>query len=135
MTLIVHPDVDQLAVTYFTNTLAAQGHTQHVGKKVPAKNRPDRFMRVYSNGGPDESLIATRAQVVAQLYDIDGPRCAQTANLVAALGKAAVGFLFDGYPYVSRAKKLGGPTDLDDPDVKTHVRYQVVLEWLIRAKH
>lgn len=104
MTLIVHPDVDQLAVTYFTNTLAAQGHTQHVGKKVPAKSRPDRFMRVYSNGGPDESLIATRAQVVAQLYDIDGPRCAQTANLVAALGKAAVGFLFDSCPYVARAK-------------------------------
>lgn len=135
MTLIVHPDVDQLAVDYFTATLAAEGHSQHVSKKVPAKNRPDRFMRVFSNGGPDQSLITTKAQVVAQLYDIDDPRCARTANLVAGLGKAAVGYLFDGYPYVAEAKKVGGPTDLDDPDVKTHVRYQVVLEWLIRAKH
>ncbi|WP_078344596.1 hypothetical protein [Mycobacteroides chelonae] len=135
MTLIVHPDVDQLAVDYFSNTLASQGHAQHVSKKVPTKNRPDRFLRVFSNGGPDVSLIATRAQIVAHLYDIDGPRCAATANLVAGLGKAAVGYLFDGYPHVAEAKKIGGPTDLDDPDVKTHVRYQVVLEWLIRAKH
>jgi len=135
VTLIVHPDVDQLAVDYFAEALAAQGHAQHVGKSVPARNRPDRFMRVFSNGGPDESLITTRAQVVAQLYDTDGPRCASTANLVAALGKDAMGRLIHGYPYIQDARKVGGPTDLDDPDVKTHVRYQVVLNWLIRAKH
>jgi hypothetical protein len=135
MMLIVHPDVDALAVTYFDTALAANGDGQHVGKKVPARGRPDRFVRVFSNGGPDVSIITTKAQIVAHVYDTDGPRCAHTAALIAGLGKAAVGQLIDGYPYVAKADKIGGPTDLEDPNIPGMSRYQVVFDWLIRAKH
>ncbi len=131
--MILHAAAGEIAKSYFTAALAAYGDPQHVGTRVPAKNRPDRFVRVFSNGGPDESLITTRAQIVAHIYDIDGARAARTAELIVALGKDAVGRMINGYPFVAKARKLGGPTDLDDPDLPGMARVQVVFEWLIRA--
>lgn len=132
--MIVFPDDEALAITYLRTWLAEAGQAQPVGTKRP-NPRPDRFITIYSNGGSDASIINTNAQLVIQCSDVVEVRAKDTARLVAAIMTAAPGQRIDGYPYVQRAKKIGGPTRLDDPEVPGMARYQVVISWLIRAAH
>lgn len=132
--MIIFPDVEKLARSYLLESLAAQGNAQPVSTGVP-NPRPERFVRVIVNPGADTSLVTSKVQVIVQCYDVDEVRAGDTARLVAALMKAAPGRRIDGYPHVHRAEKIGGPTRLDDPDLESVARYQVVVNWSIRATH
>lgn len=132
--MIVFPDAERLARLYLLDALAGQGVDVPVSTGVP-NPRPERFVRVIVNPGADTSVVTSKAQVIVQCYDTDETRAGHTARLVAALMKAAPGQRIDGYPHVHRAEKIGGPTRLDDPDLESVARYQVVVNWSIRATH
>lgn len=128
--MIVFPDVEALTVAYLREQIPGVS----VSTAVPAR-RPDRFIRVTVNGGPDTSVVTSRTQIVVQCYDTDAVRASEMTRTAAAVMKAATGRRINGYPHVQRADKVGGPTRLDDPDLEGVARYQVVIEWLIRATH
>lgn len=132
--MIIFPDTEKLARSYMLEALAAQGDALPVSTGVP-NPRPERFVRVIVNPGADTSLVTSKAQVIVQCYDVDEVRAGDTARLVAALMKAAPGQRIDGYPHVHRAEKIGGPTRLDDPDLEGVARYQVIVNWSVRATH
>lgn len=129
--LPVEPDVTALAVEWLTVQLDRAGQGQWVSSNVPA-DRPERFVVVRSDGGPETSLTTFTAQIVVHVYDVDEERAAKTAVLCARLMRAAPGYRIAGFPFVRSALKTGGPTDWPDPDIRDVTRIQVVMSWQIR---
>lgn len=133
--LIVFPDIDTYARNLLNQELPAHGITGiPVGTKMP-NERPARYIRCYTLPGRELCRRTQWVQVIARIYD-DAQhevRCAHTAQIVAAVLRAAPDSVVDGEQPISGPCEKHGPYPIEDPDVPGIPCYQVVLTWTVQS--
>jgi hypothetical protein len=133
---VVFPDVDTLARQLLLQELPFQGLGGiKVGTRLPSPV-PDRFIQCFSIPGREVCRRTQWVQVVAYIYDAVGQdiRCAQTAQIVAAILRAAPEIVVDGDTLpISEPCEKHGPFPMQDSDLPRRPRYQVNLTWTVQS--
>lgn len=131
--LAVFPDTDTLARQYLLAGLAEHGVTGiDVGTRVPSPV-PERFIRCYTIPGREVCRRTQQVQVVAQVFDADEVRCAQTAQLVAAVLRSAPDMVIAGQQMVTEPCEKNGPFPVDYPDLPGAFCQQVNVTWTVQS--
>jgi len=133
--LLIFPDVDAVARRLLRQELTLRGLASvPVGTKIPSP-MPDRFIRCFTLPGQEVCRRTQWVQVVARVYDAAGQdvRCAQTAQLVAAILRGAPDTVIDGDQPVSEPCEKRGPYPSEDPDLPGRPCYQVNLTWTVHS--
>lgn len=129
------PDMDTLARKILLQGLAEWGLSGiKVGTKIPSP-MPAQFIRLVVLPGRETCRRVQWCQVNAYVYD-DAQhevRCAQTAQLVAAILRAAPDTVVDGEQWVTEPCELHGPFPTQDPDVPTLPVRQANLVWTLQS--
>lgn len=131
--LAVFPDTDTLARQYLLAGLAEHGVTGiDVGTRVPSPV-PERFIRCYTIPGREVCRRTQQVQVVAQVFDTDEVRCAQTAQLVGAVLRSAPDMVVAGQQMVTEPCEKNGPFPVDYPDLLGVSCQQVNVAWTVQS--
>lgn len=133
--LVVFPDTDTLARKILQQGLAERGLSIKVGSKIPA-SMPAQFIQCFTLPGSEVCIRTQWVQVIAYIYD-DAQhevRCSQTAQLVAAILRAAPETVVDGEQPITEPCEKHGPFPSQDPDLPNLPRYQVNLTWTLQSK-
>ena len=132
--LVIFPDTDTLARKIVSQGLAERGLSIKVGSKIPA-SMPAQFIHCFTLPGRETSRRTQWVQVIAYVYD-DAQhevRCSQTAQLVAAILRAAPDTVIGGEQWISEPCEKHGPFPSQDPDLPKVPRYQVNLTWTVQS--
>lgn len=134
--LVVFPDVDTLARKILLQGLAERGLSGiKVGTKVPSP-MPAQFIRLVVLPGRETCRRVQWCQVNAYVYD-DAQhevRCAQTAQLVAAILRAAPDAVIQGKDVpITEPCELHGPFPTQDPDVPSLPVRQANVTWTLQS--
>lgn len=135
MDLVIFPDADALARKYLLQGLTEHGVTGiAVGTKLPSPMQ-NRFIRAYAIPGREISRRTQSCQVVLQVYDTKGNevRCAQLAQLCAAILRSAPDMVVDGGQPVTEPCEKQGPFIYEDPDLPGIPRYQATVTWTLQS--
>src|SRR5690349_658570 len=86
------------------------------------KDRPDKFITMDRTGGPRESMVLDRAEILIEVYDRNSRLdCSQKAN---EIGDRVIELL--AYDDITRAK-VNSTVNLGDP-IGSFQRYQVYVD-------
>lgn len=134
--LVVFPDVDTLARKILLQGLADRGLSGiKVGTKIPSP-MPAQFIRLVVLPGRETCRRVQWCQVNAYVYD-DAQhevRCAQTAQLVAAILRAAPDAVIQGKDVpITEPCELHGPFPTQDPDVPYLPVRQANVIWTLQS--
>lgn len=133
--LVVFPDVDTLARKILMQGLTERGLSIKVGTKIPSP-MPAQFIRLVILPGRETCRRVQWCQVNAYVYDDvkNEVRCAQTAQLVAAILRAAPDAVIDGKDVpITEPCELHGPFPTQDPDVPSLPVRQANVVWTVQS--
>lgn len=112
---------------------AAFGGYASVSAKLPARNRPARFVRVSRAGGAQNDPATDTARILVECFAktvADAENMCNTAR--AALRNAAATSVGDGV-FIRCWDNEQGPADLPHPDVLDYERWQFFGDLLVKA--
>lgn len=131
--LVVFPDITGLARRVLLQGLAEHGITGiAVGSQLPSPV-PERFIRCYGLPGRENSRRTQWVQVMAQVFDADEVRCAETARMVGAVLRSAPDMVVDGQQPITEPCSLHGPFPIEYPDLPGVACQQVNLTWTAQS--
>jgi hypothetical protein len=133
--LVVFPDGTSLAHKVLKQGMAERVLDIQVGSKIPSP-MPARFILCYALPGRETCRRVQWCQVIAYVYD-DAQhevRCGQTAQIVAAILRAAPDMVIDGEQWITEPVEKHGPFPSQDPDLPNVPRYQVNLTWTLQSR-
>lgn len=116
------PDIEAMAIAYLTEHIDVD-----IVTSVP-NDRPERFVRLWRNGGASMNRIVDRPQLTVEAWSPDTVDAAQTANTCRELLLRASSHL----PTVRRIYEVSGPYRVDDESTETP-RYRFTVALTVRA--
>lgn len=120
--LVIFPDAEGLSVQAIMAD--SRRGTTAWGTQVP-NPRPDEFGRLMRFGGPRETLVSERAQLILEGWALTEVRAVQIINFGRAILAAQDGSLF-GY------EEISGPINLPDPTTDL-IRYTCNISVRVRG--
>jgi len=126
--VIVGPDVEEMAETCITDSLASIGAAGWpVATEIP-NPRPDRFVKFVVTGGRKRNLRIANHLVIARVHrpKAEAVECSEVARGIAGVLEAAA----DTVPAVTKAA-VESCERFDDPDLPEVAVYQAVVAWTI----
>lgn len=114
--LILFPDIEALVIAVVNADFA----TSFTGVTASTKNQgADEYLKVTRTGGPRETLISERAQLLLEAYSPSEVRA------IAILGRARA-LLFAQAGTIFGVNEISGPANLPDP-LTSQIRYTQLL--------
>jgi metal-dependent amidase/aminoacylase/carboxypeptidase family protein len=94
-----------------------------VSTKMPARNRPERFVRVSRTGGGQDNPVTDRARILVECFAKDTAQAEAMCNTARAALRNACSTFVAGM-FVRWYGNESGPVDLAHPDIVDMERWQ-----------
>lgn len=111
------------------------GPWAQVSTKLPARNRPDRFVKVSRTGGGQSNPVTDRARILVECFgrtSADVENMCNTARAVLRNSQSTTVTPSGGPPMFIRSYgNESGPVDFPHPDILDYERWQFTAElWI-----
>jgi hypothetical protein len=110
----------------------AFGEYALVSTKLPARNRPDRFVRVSRIGGSQSDPVTDKARIMVECYGKDTATVENMANTARAAFRNAGAARYSGM-WIRWYGNEAGPVDMAHPDIVDYERWQFTAELWIKS--
>ena len=134
--MFVWPTPKPAVLTAITVLAEAFGEYAFVSAKMPARDRPERFVRVTRVGGGMDNIATDGARILVECFARDVGQVEAMCNTARTALRNAGGTTVSttaGDVFVRRWDNEQGPTDFPHPDLLEHDRWQVLGDLLIKA--
>lgn len=134
--MFIHPTAKPAVLAAITVLSEAFGDYAFVSAKLPAHNRPDRFVKVSRVGGEISNIATDSARILVECYAKDVGQVEAMCNTARAALSNAGGTTVtadEQSMFVRCWDETSGPTDYPNPEVIEFERWQFTGELLIKA--
>jgi hypothetical protein len=134
--MFVWPTPKPALLAAVTVLAEAFGEYAFVSAKLPAYNRPDRFVKVSRVGGGMDNIATDAARILVECYAKDVGQVEAMCNTARAALSNASGttVIADGQRMFVRCwDETSGPADYLNPEIVEFERWQFTGELLVKA--
>lgn len=134
--MFIWPTPKPALLTAVTILSQAFGDYAFVSAKLPARNRPDRFVRVSRVGGQLDNIATDAARVLVECFARDVAEVEAMCNTARTALRNAGGTTVTttaGDVFVRCWDENSGPADFPHPDLIEWDRWQFAGELLVKA--
>jgi len=110
----------------------AFGTYAFVSAKLPAHQRPDRFVKVTRVGGGQDDIVTDTARLLIECFAKDVGQVEAMCNTVRAAFRNAAGTTVGG-AFIRAWGNESGPTDFPHPDILDYERWQLTGDLAVKA--
>lgn len=110
----------------------AFGEYAFVSAKLPAQQRPDRFVKVTRVGGGQDSVATDTARLLIECFAKDVGQVEAMCNTVRAALRNSSGTTV-GDAFIRSWSNESGPTDFPHPDILDYERWQLTGDLAVKA--
>lgn len=110
----------------------AFGAYAFVSAKLPAHQRPDRFVKVTRVGGGQDDIVTDTARLLIECFAKDVGQVEAMCNTVRAALRNAAGTTV-GEAFIRSWGNESGPADLAHPDILDYERWQLTGDLAVKA--
>lgn len=132
----IWPTPKPALLTAITILSEAFGDYVFVSAKMPARDRPDRFIQVTRVGGGLENIASDNARILVECFAKDLGQVEAMCNTARTALRNAGGttvITTQGDVFVRRFDNEEGPRDLVHPDLLEYDRWQFTGDLLIKS--
>lgn len=134
--MFVWPTPKPAVLTAITILADAFSDYAFVSAKLPARDRPERFVRVSRVGGNLDNIATDSARIMVECFARDVGQVEAMCNTARTAFRNAGGTTVtttEGPVFVRCWDELQGPTDYPHPDLIEWDRWQFMGELLLKA--
>jgi hypothetical protein len=134
--VIVWPTPKPALLAAITVLDEAFGEYAFVSAKLPARQRPDRFVRVTRTGGVLDNIATDGARILVECYAKDVSQVEAMCNTARTALRNAGGTTVasdDVEMFVRAWQETSGPADYPNPEIVEFERWQFTGELLVKA--
>ena len=110
----------------------AFGEYAVVSAKLPARNRPDRFVKVTRVGGGQDDIVTDNARLLIECFAKTVEQVEAMCNTVRAALRNAAGTTV-GEAFIRAWGNESGPADLPHPEILDYERWQLTGDLAVKA--
>lgn len=110
----------------------AFGAYAFVSAKLPAHQRPERFVKVTRVGGGQDDIVTDTARLLIECFAKDVGQVEAMCNTVRAALRNAAGTTV-GEAFIRSWGNESGPADLPHPDILDYERWQLTGDLAVKA--
>lgn len=130
--MMIWPTPKPAVLAAITILSDAFGEYAFVSAKLPAHQRPDRFVKVGRVGGGLDNIATDIARLVIECYAKDVGQVEAMCNTVRAALRNAAGTTV-GEAFIRAWDNESGPMDYPHPDIFDYERWQITGDLSIKA--
>jgi hypothetical protein len=134
--MIVWPTPKPALLAAITVLDEAFGEYAFVSAKLPARQHPDRFVRVSRTGGVLDNIATDGARILVECYARDVGQVEAMCNTARTALRNAGGTTVvsgDVEMFVRFWQETSGPSDFPNPEIVDFERWQFTGELLVKA--
>jgi hypothetical protein len=134
--MFIWPTPKPAVLAAITVLSEAFGQYAFVSAKMPARNRPERFVRVTRTGGGLDNEATDKARILIECFAKDVGQVEAMCNTARTALRNAGGTTVtttQGDVFIRRFHNEQGPTDFPHPDLLDWDRWQILGDLLVKA--
>ena len=134
--MFVWPTPKPALLAAITILAEAFGDYAFVSAKLPANNRPDRFVKVTRVGGDLENIATDTARILVECFAKDVGQVEAMCNTARTALRNAGGTTVTANEiavFIRRFEETSGPADYPHPDIIDYDRWQFTGELMVKA--
>lgn len=134
--MLIWPTPKPAVLTAITILSESFGEYAFVSAKLPARNRPERFVRVSRVGGGLENEATDVARILVECFAKDVGQVEAMCNTARTAFRNAGGTTVtttEGPVFVRRWDREQGPTEFPHPDLLEYDRWQLFGDLMVKA--
>lgn len=134
--MLIYPTPKPALLAAITVLDEAFGAYAHVSARLPATNRPDRFVKVTRVGGGLDNIASDSARILIECFAKDVGQCEAMCNTARTALRNSAGTnvtTTEGDVFVRSWGNESGPTDFPHPEILDYDRWQLHGYLLVKA--